>query len=430
MLSGNARLAKEPLMIERVDNTSIIRTAGFQGWSIVWVAFTVAAFGFGIGFYGPAVFLQTLHTNKGWPIATVSTAITAHFLLGAAIVSCLPDVHRLLGIANATVLGAFLSAIGILGWSSATSPWHLFLVAIFSGSGWAVMSGAAINAMIAPWFDRDRPKALSHAFNGASVGGVIFTPLLVWLIARLGFQWAAMAVGLAMLVVVGTLAHLYLRHGPADFGVAADGNPAVTTAGDDTARLSRSALMKTKEFTTISAAFALALFAQVGVLAHLLSRLSPELGTSGAAAAVSLTTISAVAGRMLLGWLLREHDRRHAAAANFLIQSVGVGLLCQGAVPALLVGCVLFGLGLGNAVTLPALIAQKEFRPADVATVVALVVAINQAIFALSPAILGGLRQVSASYVLSFSVAGVVQVVAALVVLLGVRRTSGSEVNS
>ena len=39
----------------------------------------------------------------------------------------------------------------------------------------AAVLDCAINAMIAPWFDRDRPKALAHAFNRASVGGVVFT---------------------------------------------------------------------------------------------------------------------------------------------------------------------------------------------------------------------------------------------------------------
>ena len=32
--------------------------------------------------------------------------------------------------------------------------------------------------MVARWFDRDRPKALSTALNGASIGGVIWAPLL------------------------------------------------------------------------------------------------------------------------------------------------------------------------------------------------------------------------------------------------------------
>jgi hypothetical protein len=58
-------------------------------------------------------------------------------------------------------------------------------------------------------------------------------------------------------------------------------------------------------------------------------------------------------------------------------------------VPLLLLGCVLFGLGIGNLTSLPPLIAQAEFCPADVGRVVALVTAINQAVFAFAPAVLG-----------------------------------------
>src|SRR4051812_22784828 len=105
----------------------------FPGWSVVWVAFTVALFAWGIGFYGPGVFLQTLHASRGWSIATISAAITAHFLIGAAIVAGLPEIHRALGIANATILGALLTALGIVAWASATAPWHLFAAAVISG---------------------------------------------------------------------------------------------------------------------------------------------------------------------------------------------------------------------------------------------------------------------------------------------------------
>ncbi|MBK9080275.1 MAG: MFS transporter [Hyphomicrobium sp.] len=179
----------------------------YPGWSVVWVAFTVAVFAWGIGFYGPGVFLQTLHATKGWPIATISTAITAHFLIGAAIVAFLPEVHRALGLAQSTIFGAVLTALGIIGWSMSASPSHLFAAAVLSGIGWALTSGAAINAMIAPWFDKDRPKAISHAFNGASIGGVIFTPLLVAMISQIGFPQAALIFGTAMILVVAPLAH-------------------------------------------------------------------------------------------------------------------------------------------------------------------------------------------------------------------------------
>jgi hypothetical protein len=55
---------------------------------------------------------------------------------------------------------------------------------------------------------------------------------------------------------------------------------------------------------------------------------------------------------------------------------------------------------------------------------------INQAVFALAPAILGGLREVSADYLLSFGLAAAVQVIAAVIVVVGARRTSASVGNS
>jgi predicted MFS family arabinose efflux permease len=284
--------------------------------------------------------------------------------------------------------------------------------------------------MVAPWFDRDRPKAIGLAFNGASVAGIVFPPLLVQGTASIGLQATAILVAIAVLLVVGSLAHFYLRKVPADLGLTADGGPPMMPGSKPAPvqRLPRSSLIRTREFQTLNVAFALALFAQVGLLSHLITRVSPVFGASGAALAVSLTTISAVAGRTLLGWLIGDHDRRIAACGNFLVQSVGVGLICISDTPsAVLVGCVLFGLGVGNVVSLPTLIAQKEFRSPDVGTVVALVVAINQAVFALAPAILGTIRDVTASYTAPFAIGIAAQIMASFIVLVGRRHRAADE---
>ena len=82
---------------------------------------------------------------------------------------------------------------------------------------------------------------------------------------------------------------------------------------------------------------------------------------------------------------------------------------------------MLFGLGAGNLTSLPPLIAQREFRPADTGTVVALVTAINQAVFAFAPAIFGGLREVTGAYIEVFVAGAVLQGAAAGVVVLGRR---------
>jgi hypothetical protein len=92
-------------------------------------------------------------------------------------------------------------------------------------------------------------------------------------------------------------------------------------------------------------------------------------------------------------------------------------LLAAGPMPALLLlGVALFGFGLGNAVSLPPLIAQQAFREADLPRVVALVVATGQATYAFAPAAFGLLR--AADPDLLFLAAAALQALAAMVLLL------------
>jgi predicted MFS family arabinose efflux permease len=271
------------------------------------------------------------------------------------------------------------------------------------------MSGAALNAMVSPWFERDRPKALSMAFNGASVGGIVFVPLWMALASGFGLAPAVFLVSVAMVVIVCPLACRVLRRQP-------------TVAVSKALPLPRLALLRQPRFLTISLAFALGLFAQIGLFAHLIARLEPELGPGLAAGAISLITVCAVVGRTLLGAFLGEHDRRLVAAASLLMQTAGSLLLALGeGSPVLTAGCILFGLGVGNLVSLPPLIAQREFRLADVGTVVALVTAINQTVFAFAPAIFGGLRDWTGSYLVSFLVAAALQALAVAILVSGRR---------
>jgi cyanate permease len=397
----------------------------FFGWSVAWSAFTIAVFAWGAGFYGPSVFLQTLHESRGWPVSRISMAITAHFLLSAIIIACLPELHRRLGIARTTFLGAALTAAGLILWSNSREPWQLFFAAIPSGAGWALTSGAALNAIVARWFDADRPMAIALAFNGASVGGVLFVPTWVYLIQSIGFPSAALLVGACMVAVVAYLCMNFLSKSPDDMGLAPDGGASHQATPRPKPKRSRAEIARTSRFITISAAFSLGLFAQVGLLAHLVARLTPEVGVGHAGLLVSLTTICAVMGRFMVGRWIGEHDRRFAAALNFAVQIAGVLLLIfSSGWPGLTLGCVLFGLGIGNLTSLPPLIVQKEFDRADVVTAVALIVAINQGVFAFAPAIIGVLRDTTDDYQLPFALIAVVQLLAAVIILLGRRSAS------
>jgi len=402
----------------------------YFGWKVTWAAFAIAACGAGAGFYGPSVFLPVLHATRGWTISMISAAITTHFLVSAAIIIYLPELHRRFPLAGVTQAGALSCALGIITWSTAQTPWQLFAAALLTGAGWASTSSAAINAMVARWFDRERPKALSLALNGASIGGVLFPPIWIALIANLGFAPSGMLVGATVVAIIWPLAYRFLRPLPSDLDLNNEADAEVDRLATEPAApsKSRSALLRDPRFITMAASFALGMFAQIGLVAHLIARLTPELGARGAAGALSLITLCAILGRTLLGWFLGNHDRRRIAALNFLIQSIGVLLLAiGGGAPLLLVGCVLFGLPGGNHLTLPPLIAQQEFDAADVAKVVALSVAISQGALAFGPAAFGVLHDATGSYALPFALAAIADVLAALGLFAGgaiIRRTT------
>jgi hypothetical protein len=69
------------------------QTEPFYGWRVVAAVFALATFGWGLGFYGPPVFLQAVHAARGWSLAIISIGVTVHFLFGAIVVANLPKLY-------------------------------------------------------------------------------------------------------------------------------------------------------------------------------------------------------------------------------------------------------------------------------------------------------------------------------------------------
>ncbi|PWC27384.1 MFS transporter [Teichococcus aestuarii] len=405
----------------------------FFGWRVVAATFVLAAFGWGVGFYGPPVFLHAVVARTGWPVELVSAAVTVHFLVGAAVVANLPRLYRALGVPLVTSLGAGLLGFGVLGWAVAAAPWQLFAAALASGTGWVAMGAAAVNALVAPWFERRRPAALGLAYNGASLGGVVFSPLWAALIGGLGFPLAALAVGAVMLPVVGLLAALVFTRTPEGLGQHPDGEaaamPAPAAAAPAARPLPAGPPWRDRRLLTLAAGMALGLFAQIGLLAHLFSLLVPALGAA-AGLAMGGATLAAILGRSAVGWWMPAWaDRRHVACLSHAVQLAGSLLLLAAVagggawvLPGLLLGLALFGLGIGNATSLPPLIAQGEFTAQDARRVVPWIVATGQACYAFAPAIFGLLRGVAERGEALFLLAALVQAAAIGAFLAGQRR--------
>jgi MFS family permease len=125
-----------------------------------------------------------------------------------------------------------------------------------------------------------------------------------------------------------------------------------------------------------------------------------------------------VVGRLLIGLIVDKCDRRAVACGNFLVQSAGTAVLAASpSAPMLYLGCILFGLGLGNLISLPGLIVQQEFAAQHFSRIVGLILAVNQFAFAFGPGLLGFLREASGDYTDALAACFIGEVAAAVIVI-------------
>jgi MFS family permease len=389
----------------------------YHGWWVVFCAFMIALYGWGFGFYGLSLYLVELTKKPGWTPATVSTAITFYYVLGAFAVMQVGDVIQRIGARPVVLGGMVLMALGVALVAVLREPWQLYLAFLVMIPGWAAMGGGAINTLISQWFDRRRGLAASLALSGATCGGLLFAPAFAGAIDRWGFAPACDLAGVVMIATLGPLAAVVLRrrrdgeHDTADIAA-----PRNESAGEPRTRRE---LLAEPRYLTMVGAFSIALLAQISFIAHQAAFLEPTLGLVGAGWVVSATSLAALLGRVMVGMIVDHIDRRGAATAVLAGQIVGmVVLLSTTSVVGLYVGCMLFGFGVGNLITLPGLIVQQEFPRRDFARAVSFNVAITQLVAAIGPSLLGVLHDLSGSYRSSLIACLILQVIAAMLVLI------------
>jgi cyanate permease len=282
--------------------------------------------------------------------------------------------------------------------------------------GWVCTTMAAISTVLALWFDRQRGLAISLALNGASAAGFLVTPVLAALSQRHGLVVAVAETALTLLALLVPL----VMFGMDPYSPRTSAPASSETREDPRPVYERSSeALRDWHLWSVALPFALVLAAQVGFLVHLVALLRPQLGASGAASAVAAAAIAAMLGRIGLGFFVDRLDQRRVSAASFASQAVGLlAILMFPTRPEVLyAGCCLFGLSVGNIITLPSLIIQREFAARSFGLVVGLNAGIGQVTFAFGPALLGLIHDLAGDYAPALILCMALELAAAAIIM-------------
>ena len=293
----------------------------FHGWWMVWGCLLVAVVAWSFALYGPSVYLPTLSKLHGWSIGMVSSALTLSFLVNATVLGLVGSTIQRIGPGPVMLTGSAVMALGLASMGQVSEVWQVYGSFALMGLGWSCLSTTSITSSLAPWFERYQGRAVSTALLGASIGGMVGVPFLLFLIHALGFAQAMLAVALLLVLTVWSIGIFVMKHRPQDLGLLPDGLPAQHSDATRPARVwTRKEAIQTKQLRTVMFAFGLALMVQIGFLTHQVSLLLPKIGESSTALTVMSAALLAFTGRIMLAKFSDQLDVR-LIACGVLIQA-------------------------------------------------------------------------------------------------------------
>ena len=306
------------------------------------------------------------------------------YLFNAVLVIFNHNALAYFGVRRFVLFGVAALALAIVLLALAREPWQVYAAYMTMSFGWLAMGLVTIPTLIGQWFVRKRGLAISLALNGASFGGIVVAPLLMLLIGVAGFTTAMLIAAGVMFVILVPAVMLWVP------GHAATPAP---TAASEPAWTRRDAL-RSLPFWTVSGSFSLALLAQVAFIVHQIAFMEPLVGRAQAALSVSIMTVMAVTGRLTLGAVVDRLDPRLISSVSMFSQAVALFCMTRTIDPTLLLAaCAAYGFSVGNIITLPSLIMQREFPPASFGMVLGLSTALGTFAGALGPGLIGLIRE-------------------------------------
>jgi MFS family permease len=377
----------------------------YYGWPIAVASSLQSFVVVGVGFYGMAVFLDALCTERGWPRTLVSFATTLYFVTtGIAGTAIGRSVDRR-GARGWIAAGALVMALSLVAIGRVDAPGQLVWLYPIFALGFSMCGPVPMGAITTRWFVTRRAFAMSIATTGVSVGGVVLVPLTTRLILERGLAETTTILAALLLVIVWPVVAFVLRWDPREHGLEPDGGAppehpshAALLAAQDRVWSSREVL-RAPAFWTLVVAFGAILFCQVATAMHQLALLRVHMDAQAAAFAVSTTAFGSIVARLVVGSFADRVSKRRLGVVLILIQASALSVFAlASAVPLLYLASLVFGFTIGNLFMLQALLVGDLFGMRSFGKVMGLLQLLTQTASGLGPWVLGLLHAAFGSY--------------------------------
>ena len=375
------------------------QTKKFPGRWVLGACFTLLTFSSGLGFYGLAVYLQAFSRELGWSVSSISLATTLFFLVGGISGVWIAKFIAKHDVRIMVLGGATLATIALFSMRFVEQKWQLFVVYGFYALGWSASGMGPVTTVVTRWFHVRRASALAIASTGLSMGGIVVTPFIKWILdsqgIRNGSPW------LALIWFLGTVpvTLFLLRAFPQPYGWLPDGARAAPGEVADISGTPLNDAVQTKFFRAVTVGYIFALGAQVGGALQLVKLVEERTNLSTAILATIVLSSMSIISRFIAGRIIPRVDMTRFTVGLAALQGLSLaGIALNESRIGLLLSIAVFGITIGNMVMMQSLLLAERFGVRDYPRIAARSGLISFSGTALGPLLLGWLYDVAGGY--------------------------------
>jgi len=377
----------------------------FYGWFVVAACFaTTLTLGEAMWIFG--IFFKPLENEFGWSRALISSGYTI-FLMGhgfSVLASGrLADRHSPRPI---LFVSGLLAGIGTAMCSQIQSinqlRFFLFIGGLGAGATWSVPTST-----VQRWFYQ-KPRAglaLSLVVSGVGVGGLIFAPIINYLILVYTWRTTYLIIGISYLIVI-CVSSLVIKKAPVTIRSTAEGHEGITNQTEIDNGWTTAKAILTSSFAGISLIHCIGIVAFQTVCVHLVPHATDVgISTTASAAALGLLGGFSVPGRIIPGFLSEKMGWQR----TLILASVGLSLsllFLLFLTKAWMLYCFVFCFGMshGGRVSSHLGILGEFFGMRSLGELIGITTAIGMFIGAFAPYLAGFIFDAMRSYSLTLSI--------------------------
>jgi sugar phosphate permease len=361
-----------------------------QGLQATATAFVVLFCIVGIALWGLPFYYDFMVQQFGWSRGQVTSGnALSKLVVGPAFGFFAGWLVDRFGPRRLMMSGIVMAGVALIGLGSISTLGLFYFFYLFNALGYVCGGPLPNQVLLSSWFNKSRGKAMGFAYLGIGIGGAVVQLVSHALVQNFGWHAALRILGIAIIALALPMAF---------FSKEPQGRDASATTANS---VQAKAAFKTPAFYLLALGSMCSVAAITGTQNNLKLFLSLDRHYPQAEAAriLSLVLTFSIIGRLLMGWLADRWTKKYVMLLIYLLVAIAIPILFfVEAHRSVYLFAVIFGIALGGDYMIVPLMTAEIFGVQILGRLMGVILTADGVAEAVSPWIVGHLRDSTGSY--------------------------------